>query len=41
MGKIQAIPEWKTTTDEIWALLRETAQRQMETAQRQAAGKTY
>jgi hypothetical protein len=28
---MQAIPEWKTTADEIWALLRETARRQAET----------
>ena len=29
----QAIPEWKTTANEIWAVLRETARRQEETSQ--------
>jgi hypothetical protein len=31
METAQMVPEWKSTADEIWALLRETAQRQAET----------
>jgi molybdopterin converting factor small subunit len=34
MEASQAIPDWKTTVDEIWGLLRETARRQEETARR-------
>jgi septal ring factor EnvC (AmiA/AmiB activator) len=33
MEQTQTIPEWRTTADEIWAMLRETARRQEETAQ--------
>jgi uncharacterized protein YeeX (DUF496 family) len=32
MEQTQAIPDWKTTADEIWAVLRETARKQEETA---------
>jgi hypothetical protein len=37
MEQTQAIPEWKKTADEIWAMLRETARRQEETSRRQEA----
>jgi DNA repair exonuclease SbcCD ATPase subunit len=33
METVQTIPEWRTTADEIWAVLRETARLQEETAQ--------